>query len=77
VYAIGLAVEVVVFPGRNFPSHRRKKERNIKAKSTETCFLRITFSQKIKKKKTLFRMDRWLSVGIISQKQRKDGHHKR
>lgn len=37
-------VEVVVFPGRNFPSHRRKKERNIKAKSTETCFLRITFS---------------------------------
>jgi hypothetical protein len=27
VYAIGLAVEVVVFPGRNFPSHRRKKER--------------------------------------------------
>jgi hypothetical protein len=25
----------------------------------------------------LFRMDRWLSVGIISQKQRKDGHHKR
>jgi hypothetical protein len=69
-----------LFPGRNFPSHRRKKREKKKISKPSrlkrvTLFLCITFSEKKKrrKKKTLFRMDRWLSVGIISQKQRNIG----
>lgn len=42
-----------LFPGRNFPSHRRKKreKKNIKTKSTETCYSLLMYHIFRKKEK--------------------------